>query len=116
MKETSGGLYASPAEAGSTPFNIHVGTSSLQTVMMMFSRQTSNAVFAGDFTHIPGKQISLTFFKFLTFFVLFISMQILTFALVIFLEEKNALRLFTEKKNETIHFLFTGTLWTHKKQ
>lgn len=76
--------------------------------MMMFSRQTSNAVFAGDFTHIPGKQISLTFFKFLTFFVLFISMQILTFALVIFLEEKNALRLFTEKKMRLYIFSLQG--------
>lgn len=37
-----------------------------------------------------------------------------TFALVIFLEEKNALRLLTYKKNRTIHILFTGTLRTHK--
>lgn len=72
VKETSGGLYSSPAEAGSMPFNIHVSNSSLQTVMTMFSRQTSNAGFAGGFTHILGKQISLTFFQIYDIFLCFL--------------------------------------------
>lgn len=95
------------------PSNIHVSNSSLQTVMTMFSRQTSNAGFAGGFTHILGKQISLTFFQIYDIFLCFLFLC-RYFCFSYFPWGKKCLEAAHLKKNRTIHILFTGTLWTHK--